>query len=48
MRPAETILQEKLDPGKTLEYVRTLATAIGRDDLRELAEKKMAEKKQAA
>jgi len=47
-RSPETILQEKLAAGKSLGYVRALAVAIGRDDLRTLVEKKMKEKKQAA
>jgi hypothetical protein len=39
MRPTEVILQEKLEQGKSLEYVKVLATAINRPDLKELVEK---------
>jgi len=41
MRTAEEILQEKLNKGKDLRYVRALAVAIERDDLRKLVEEKM-------
>jgi hypothetical protein len=46
MRTAETILNEKLEMGKTLDYVITLATALERPDLKDLAlSKKTAEPK---
>lgn len=48
MRSPEEILKEKLSAGKSLDYVRALAIAIGRDDLRALVEKKLKEKKEAA
>jgi len=47
MRPAEIILQEKLEQGKSLEYIKALATAIEHKELRELIEKKLTEKQAA-
>jgi len=39
MRSADVILQEKLEQGKSLEYIKALATAIEHKELRELVEK---------
>jgi hypothetical protein len=47
MRTAEKILKEKLEQGKSLEYVKALATAIEHQELRELVDKKLTEKQAA-
>ena len=45
MRSAETILNEMLEKGKTLEHIRCLATAIDHKELRAMVDEKMAEQK---
>jgi hypothetical protein len=44
MRTAEKILKEKLEQGKSLEYVKALATAIEHTELRALVNKKMGDR----